>query len=186
LSHIAKCNTPPGLIPSDFSLQEGGCAGTGISFSFFKSREYALISRVYEFRIRKRWTLKRLSQLSGVPLNTIWRMERGYGLTLRNAFSIAAIFGLSVYDLWDIVPAGASAGMFVKDVTSIRRLRLRRHWRLRQLAKASGVSMTTLFAAESGHTPTLENAAKIAAALNVSVYDIWKPPRLNRKLASSK
>lgn len=111
-------------------------------------------------------------------------MEKGYGVTLRNAFTIAGIFGLSVYELWDIVPAGASAGMFVKDVASIRRLRRRRRWGLHELARASGVSKTTLSIVESGHTPTLENAARIAAALNVSVYDIWKPPQASRKQGS--
>lgn len=113
-------------------------------------------------------------------------MEKGYGVTLRNAFTMAAIFGASVYDLWDIVPAGVSAVMFGNDAISIRKLRRKQHWGLRELAKASGVSKTTLSIVESGHTPTLENAANIAAALNVSVYDIWKPPRRNRKLASSK
>jgi DNA-binding XRE family transcriptional regulator len=113
-------------------------------------------------------------------------MEKGYGVTLRNAFKIAAIFGISIYDLWNIAPAGPSAGVFANDAISIRQLRRKQHWGLRELAKASGVSKTTLSIVESGHTPTLENAARIAAALNVSVYDIWKPPRRNRKLASSK
>jgi transcriptional regulator with XRE-family HTH domain len=142
-----------------------------------------LISKIYEFRKRKRWTLKRLSKLSGIPLNTVWRMEKGYGVTLRNAFTIAAIFGVSVYELWDIVPAGVSAGMFVKDIASIRQLRRRRRWGLHQLANATGVSKTTLSIVESGHRPTLENAAKIAAALNVSIYDIWRPPQALRKRA---
>lgn len=92
------------------------------------------------------------------------------------------MFGASVYDVWDIVPGGASAGMFVNDLTSIRKLRLRRGWGLRELAKASGVSTTTLSVAESGHDPSLENAAKVAAALNVSVYDIWKPPRVYKSV----
>jgi len=144
-----------------------------------------LISKIYEFRKRKRWTLKRLSKLSGIPLNTVWRMEKGYGVTLRNAFTIAAIFGLSVYDLWNIGPAGVSAGLFVHEPASIRKLRRRRRWGLRELANVSGVSKTTLSIVESGHTPTLENAAKIAAALNVSLYDIWKPPKALRKQGSA-
>jgi DNA-binding XRE family transcriptional regulator len=32
-----------------------------------------------------------------------------------------------------------------------------------------------LFAIEKGQIPKLENAVKIAAALGVSVYQIWKP-----------
>ena len=145
-----------------------------------------MTSKIYEFRKRKRWTLNKLSQLSGIPLNTIWRMEKGHGVTLRNAFTIAKLFGLTVYDLWEITPSATPDETSARRVTSVRKLRLERHWRLDDLAKSCGVSKTTLSAAESGHTPTLENAARIAAALNVSIYDIWKPSRLNRKVASSK
>lgn len=143
----------------------------------------ALQNKIREFRKRKHWTLHKLSQVSGIPPITVWRIERGHAVTLRNAFAIAAIFEVSVYDLWDIAPPGASAGMFVKDLTSIRKLRLKGGWGLKELAAASGVSKTTISVAESGHRPTLENAAKIAAALNVSVYDLWKPPQVRaRKL----
>ena len=109
---------------------------------------------------------------------TVWRTEHGHGVTLNNAFTIAGVFKVSVYDLWDIARPGPSAGMFVNKVISIRKLRVGRGWGLRELAKASGVSRTTLSVAEGGHRPTLENAAKIAAGLNVSVHDLWKPPQV--------
>ena len=137
-----------------------------------------LQSKLREFRKRKHWTLNKLSQLSGIPLITVWRTEHGHGVTLNNAFTIAGVFKVSVYDLWDIARPGPSAGMFVNNVISIRKLRVRRGWGLRELAKASGVSRTTLSVAEGGHRPSLGNAAKIAAALNVSVYDLWKPPQI--------
>jgi transcriptional regulator with XRE-family HTH domain len=137
-----------------------------------------LISKIYEFRKRKRWTLKKLSQLSGIPLNTVWRMEKGYGVTLNNAFAISAIFEVSVYELWNIGPSAIPVVPPSGRVTSIRNLRLKRHWALDDLAKASGVSKSTLSVTESGHTPTLENAAKISAALGVSIYQIWKPSSL--------
>jgi DNA-binding XRE family transcriptional regulator len=39
----------------------------------------------------------------------------------------------------------------------------------------SRIPTTTLFAIEKGQIPKLENAVKIAAALGVSVYQIWRP-----------
>lgn len=145
----------------------------------------SLQSKIYEFRKHKRWTLKKLSYLSGIPLNTVWRMEKGYGVTLRNAFTLANIFRVTIYDLWDIVPAGGPAPRAAKTTISLRKLRLDRGWGLVQLAKSSGVSKTTIFGVENGHAPTLENAARIAAALGVSVYDIWKPLRTKRNPGSS-
>jgi DNA-binding XRE family transcriptional regulator len=140
-----------------------------------------LISKIYEFRKRKSWSLDCLSQLSHIPLITVWRMENGCSVTLKNAFTMAQLFGVTVYDLWDIVPGGAPAGSFVGRVTSLRRLRRQRKLGLRELARASGVSTSTLSIAENGHTPTLVNAAKIAAALGVSVYQIWKPKPLRQR-----
>jgi transcriptional regulator with XRE-family HTH domain len=78
------------------------------------------------------------------------------------------------------------AEAFVGRVTSLRRLRRRRKLGLRELARASGVSTSTLSIAENGHTPTLENAAKIAAALGVSVYHIWEPKPSRAKKSQKK
>lgn len=103
-------------------------------------------------------------------------MENGYGVTMKNAFTIAQILGVTVYELWGIVPPDTgAAGKAAQRATSVRKLRLGRGWGLDELAEKSGVSKSTLSVAESGHTPTLENAAKIAAALGVSVYQIWDP-----------
>jgi DNA-binding XRE family transcriptional regulator len=43
------------------------------------------------------------------------------------------------------------------------------------LAELSGVSKTTLCQIEKGHMPSLKNAVRIAAALDLSVYQIWNP-----------
>jgi transcriptional regulator with XRE-family HTH domain len=137
--------------------------------------EHLLQSNIYEFRKRSKWTLRHLSQLSGIPVNTVWRMERGYGVTLRNAFRIAGAFGVTVYDLWNFTLGGSAAARRSKDFVSVRQLRLEHQWRLSDLAKIAGVSKATLFGVETGHTPTLENAFRIAAALGVSVYEIWNP-----------
>jgi transcriptional regulator with XRE-family HTH domain len=145
-----------------------------------------LISKIYEFRKRKSWSLETLSRLSNIPLITVWRMERGCSVTLKNAFTMAQLFRVTVYDLWNIAPAGMQAEAFVGRVTSLRRLRRRRKLGLRELARASGVSTSTLSIAENGHTPTLENAAKIAAALGVSVYHIWGPKPLRAKKSQKK
>lgn len=112
-------------------------------------------------------------------------MERGYGVTLRNAFRVAKVFRVTVYDLWNFVPARAAVARRKQGPVSVRKLRLEHRWRLRDLAEISGVSKATLFHVEAGHTPTLENAVKIAAALGVSVYQIWGPPSVARKRAAS-
>lgn len=143
-------------------------------------------SNIYELRKGMRWSLKRVSELAGIPVNTVWRMERGYGVTLRNAFRMAKLFGVTIYDLWNFVPVRSVVPQPNRGPSSVRKLRLEHRWRLRDLAEISRVSKSTLFHVEAGHTPTLENAVKIAAALGVSVYEIWEPPGAARKRAASK
>jgi transcriptional regulator with XRE-family HTH domain len=140
-----------------------------------QQKDHPLKCKIYDLRKQNKWSLKDLAQLSGIPLNTVWRMERGYGATLRNAYRIANVFGVTIYDLWSIPPSGAALGPNKEPAISIRELRRQRHWRLSDLAKLAEISKSTLFQIENGHTPTLGNAVKIAAALGVSVYQIWKP-----------
>jgi transcriptional regulator with XRE-family HTH domain len=137
--------------------------------------EHPLRSKIYELRKERKWTLKHLSALSGVPYNTIWRMERGSGTAVTNAYKVAGAFHLTVYELWSIPPSDAIPVPNEADVSSLTELRLRRSWRLRDLAESSRIPTTTLFAIEKGQIPKLENAVRIAAALGVSVYQIWKP-----------
>ena len=42
------------------------------------------------------------------------------------------------------------------------------------MAELSRIPTTTLFAIEKRQIPKLENAVRIAVALGVSVYQIWK------------
>jgi transcriptional regulator with XRE-family HTH domain len=137
--------------------------------------EHPLRSKIHELRKQKKWSLKHLAALSGVPYNTIWRMERGYGTALTNAYRVAAAFHLTVYELWSIPPSGIIPVPNETDVSSVAELRLKRGWRLRDLVELSRVPTTTLFAIEKGQIPKLENGVRIAAALGVSVYQIWKP-----------
>lgn len=139
--------------------------------------EHPLRSKIYELRKERKWTLKHLSALSGVPYNTIWRMERGSGTAVTNAYKVAGAFQLTVYELWSIPPSGAIPVPNEADVSSLTELRLRRSWRLRDLAELSRIPTTTLFAIEKGQIPKLENAVRIAAALGVSVDQIWKPQK---------
>lgn len=64
----------------------------------------SLRNRIRQLRRERRWTLRRLCQLSGVPVNTICRMEGGNGTTLRNALRIAGAFQLFVYEIWETPP----------------------------------------------------------------------------------
>jgi transcriptional regulator with XRE-family HTH domain len=137
-------------------------------------KRYTVTSKIYEVRKQNNWTLKQLSELSGVPFNTIWRMENGYGTALRNAYKVANVLQTTIYALWDIPTSAVSLEVPGRSL-SVSDLRSRRGWNLDELARLSGVSKTTIFHLEKGHTPTLENAVKIATALGVSVYQIWKP-----------
>ena len=137
--------------------------------------EHLLRSKIYKLRKEKKWSLKHLSALSGVPYNTIWRMERGSGTSVMNAYKVAAAFQLTVYELWFIPPSGTIPAPNEADVSSVTELRLKRGWGLRDLAELSRIPPSTLFAIEKGQIPKLENALRIAAALEVSVYQIWKP-----------
>ena len=137
--------------------------------------EHPLRSKVHELRREKKWSLKHVSALSGIPYNTIWRMERGSGTAVTNAYKVAAAFQLTVYELWSIPPSGIIPVPNEADVSSVTELRLKHGWRLRDLVELSRVPTATLFAIEKGQIPKLENAVKIAAALGVSVYQIWKP-----------
>jgi transcriptional regulator with XRE-family HTH domain len=136
-----------------------------------------LRSKIHELRKEKKWTLKQLSALSGVRYNTIWRMERGSGTSVTNAYKVAAAFQLTVYELWSIPPGGTIPVLDEADVSSVTELRLKRGWRLRDLAELSKVPPTTLFGIEKGQIPKLETAVRIAAVLGVSVYQIWKPQK---------
>ncbi len=136
--------------------------------------EHPLRSKIHELRKEKKWSLKHLSALSGVPYNTIWRMERVSGTSVTNAYKVAAAFQLTVYELWSIPPSGTIPVPNEADVSSVTELRLKRGWRLRDLAELSRIPTTTLFAIEKRQIPKLENAVRIAAAVGVSVYQIWR------------
>lgn len=100
-------------------------------------------------------------------------MERGRGAKLVNAYKVATAFHVTVYELYPTLSTGAISAVKGGDVHTVRELRLKRHWGLRDLAEASGASSTTLCYVEKGYIPKVDKAIKIAAALGVSVYQIW-------------
>lgn len=137
-------------------------------------------NRIRQLRHERKWSLRRLSELSGVPANTICRMESGIGATLRNALRIAAAFQLSVYEVWGTAaPSGTESRKEEggnAPALSVRGLRAKRGWRLYDLSNVSGVSMSTVASVEKGRLPTLNNGLRIASAFGVSVHDIWSLP----------
>ena len=140
-----------------------------------QQRYQLLTNKIHVYRKEKKWTLKKLAELSGVRFNTVWRIENGYSTALKNAYRIANVFQTTIYDLWDIPPSGDLVASGKTRTLSPAELRSQRGWVLDDLSKLSGVSKTTLFHVERGHTPALEIAVKIARAFGVSVYNIWKP-----------
>jgi len=139
---------------------------------------------IRQLRRERRWTLRTLSQLSGVPLNTICRMESGGGTTLRNALRIASAFELSVYEVWE-TPAPSEIDLKNRRAANtttltVHELRAKRGWRLYDISNVSGVSMSTVASVEKGRSPTLNNALRIAAAFEVSIHEIWSLPLKER------
>jgi DNA-binding XRE family transcriptional regulator len=104
-------------------------------------------------------------------------MEGGSGTAVTNGYKVAAAFQLTVYDLWSIPASETILFPNNENVFSVTELRRKRGWRLRDLAELSRVSKTTLYEIEKGQIPKLESAVSIAAALGVSVYQIWKPQK---------
>src|ERR1700685_2955791 len=98
---------------------------------------------IRQLRGERRWTLRTLSQLSGVALNTICRMESGGGTTLRNALRIAGVLELSVYEVWETSAPSEidSKNRRVANSASftVYELRAERGWRLYDLSNISGV-----------------------------------------------
>jgi len=137
----------------------------------------SLRNRIRQLRRERRWTLRRLCQLSGAPVNTICRMEGGNGTTLRNALRIANAFQLSVYEIWETVAPSEAESQKGRGANaaalSVYELRAERGWRLYDLSNVSGVSMSTVASVEKGRLPTLNNALRIASAFGVSVHEIW-------------
>lgn len=143
--------------------------------SYKAARKCRLNNGIRELRKKNRWTLKKLAQMCGVPYNTVWRMERGLGGRLDKAYKVAAAFQVTIYELYPLLPNKMILVAMRTDVHSVRELRLNHNWSLRELARASGVSSTTLCHIENGFIPKVDKAIKIADALGVSVYEIWKP-----------
>jgi DNA-binding XRE family transcriptional regulator len=106
-------------------------------------------------------------------------MESGGGATLRNALRIADAFQLSVYEVWE-TPSPAETELNNNrrcanaPALTVHELREELGWRLYDVSSVSGVSITTVASVEKGHLPTLNNAMCIAAALGVSVHEIWR------------
>ena len=87
-------------------------------------------------------------------------MEGGYGTAVTNAYKVAAAFQLTVYELWSVPASGTAPLPYQSDVSSVTELRVKRGWRLRDLAELSRVSTTTLFAIEKGQIPKLEECGQ--------------------------
>jgi len=61
-------------------------------------------------------------------------------------------------------------------MNNLRKLREGAKLSMQQLANLVGISKSQVFCwEESTANPTLRNAYKVAAVLNVSVYEIWPP-----------
>lgn len=132
-------------------------------------------NNIHDLRKRSKWTLKKLAKVAGIPYNTVYRMEQGLGARLQNAYKVAAALQVTVYDLYPILPPKSVPAAEDGEQHSVLELRMKRNWPVRQLAKASGVALSTLSNVEKGFPPKVDKAIRIAAALGVSVYQIWKP-----------
>jgi transcriptional regulator with XRE-family HTH domain len=135
-------------------------------------------NKVRILRQRRNWSLKEFSEVSGVPLNTIWRLEKGGSPVLGNAMRIAEAFQLTIYEVWNVSrPLMITRAEPAKEKrNNLRILRRERGWTLNELARRSRVPKSTVAQLEGGRDPRLQNAIRIAAAFGLSVYDIWSIP----------
>lgn len=152
--------------------------GRGLNLSDEKRCPFAG-NKTRILRTQRNWTLKNLAELAGVPLNTAWRLEHGMSPVLANAMKVASVFGLTIYEVWNIpgphiIPWVAPG---TEKRNKLRILRTERCWTLDELAKRCGIPRSTIAQIERDTGPTLTNAVLIAAAFGVSVYDIWSIPK---------
>lgn len=136
-------------------------------------------NKIHTLRAQRNWTLKKLAQLAGLPLNTAWRLEHGMSPVLMNAIKVAGAFGLTVYEVWNI--PGPHIIPWVGPATAkgnkLRELRRERGWTLDELADRCKLSRSTLAQIERNTGPSLSNGVRIAAAFGLSVYDTWSVPK---------
>lgn len=140
---------------------------------------FRLVSQVRGFRKQRKWTLKKLSKMSGVPYASIWRMEKGDVPKLINAYKVARALQATVYKLWNVPLSGQTLRHANTEELTVHELRKKQGWSLDTFSQLSGVSRTTLYEIEDGRIPTLAVAFRIAALLRVSVYQLWKPEVVN-------
>jgi transcriptional regulator with XRE-family HTH domain len=137
--------------------------------SVWRRTDSSVRNRIRQLRHERKWSLRRLFELSGVPVNTICRMESGNGTTLRNALRIAGAFQLSVYEIWETPPRSETDSKNRRGANgpalTVHGLRAKRGWRLYDLANVSGVSMSTVASVEKGRLPTLNNALRICVCV---------------------
>lgn len=103
-------------------------------------------------------------------------MEHGSIPRLTNAYKVANAFKVTVYDLWELPRTKPKVDASRFDSLSLRDEREKKKLSLEAFAKKSGVPKNTIYRIESGQAPSLVSAARIAAAHQLSVYQIWKPP----------
>jgi transcriptional regulator with XRE-family HTH domain len=135
-----------------------------------------LTNRIRYLRREREWTLRKLSEISGISMNALWRMEKGGLPMLPRAFQIAKAFQLTIYDLWDVpAPVGCAPSYvaLLPNTLKIRALRDAQGWQLADLAKLTCIPKSTLSQIERGALPSLKNAVRIAAALGASVDELW-------------
>jgi transcriptional regulator with XRE-family HTH domain len=138
-----------------------------------------LTNRIRHVRRERKWSLRRLSEISRIPINALWRMEKGGLPMLDRAFQLASAFQITIYEVWNIPDRDTFTPPYLAllpDRIKIRAARNAQGWTLRDLAKAAGIAMSTLSQIERGSSPNLGNAVRIAVALGVPVHKLWTIP----------
>jgi transcriptional regulator with XRE-family HTH domain len=141
---------------------------------------YRPVSQVRSFRKQRKWTLKKLSKMSGVSISSIWHMEAGNSPKLANAYKVARALEATVYKLWNVPLGGQALRSAKTEALTVHELRKKHGWSLDTFSELSGVSRTTLHEVEEGRIPTLEVAFRIATLLHISVYQLWNPGVVER------
>lgn len=138
-------------------------------------RLYRLDCQISSFRKKRNWTPKKLSAISGLPYNSVWRMERGDVPKLADAYKVACAFDTTVYELWSVPVSNQVVRHAGTKALTLRELREERGWSQVEFSQMCGIDEFWISLFERGKMPTLEMAFRLAHVFGVSVYQLWTP-----------
>ena len=133
--------------------------------------------RIRSSRIQRCITREELASMAGLTPHYIYLIERGSGVNpnLKSVQKIASALEVRVAYLLGSSEAIAEASSDADVGAKIHKLRMQQKIFAKILAKEASITPLTLLNAEKGlHSPTIGTLEKIASALGVPVWSLFK------------